>query len=274
MSFGILILLAIIQGLTEFLPVSSSGHLVLLYDWFGVENNTIMLSIILHVATLLSVLVYYRKELLILLKHPLCPTNRKIVVTTIFTCAVVLFIKPFIDRAFDGEFLFVFFIITAILLFISDYLAEKRGLVARTSEIQQPNKTINSMREITNIGINYKQAIVIGITQGVACIPGISRSGSTIAMGRIVGGEDITRYSFLISIPIIIASLLMEIMSGEGVLGGVNVGALIVSFVICFVVGLLCIKFMTKMVAKSRLTVFAYYLIVLSVILVALTFIK
>ena len=120
MTFWVLIILAVVQGLTEFLPISSSGHLVLLYNFFGIENNVKLLSILLHIATLLSVLIFYRKELIVLIKNPLCSTNRKLVVTTIFTCLVVLIIKPFIDKSFDGQYLFVFFIITAMLLFISE----------------------------------------------------------------------------------------------------------------------------------------------------------
>ena len=273
MSFLILIILAVVQGLTEFLPVSSSGHLVLMYEWFGIKNNVMLLSIILHVATLLSVVVYYRKELLILVCHPLCPTNRKIVVTTLFTCGVVLVIKPFIDKVFNGEWLFVFFIITAILLFVSDYMAEKNSLLSRTFEIQKQNVLINSTTNITDIGVSYWQAVVIGFTQGVACTPGISRSGSTIAVGRMIGCKDITKYSFIISIPIIIASLIVEIVDGESIVG-VNFISLASAFAVCFVVGLLCIKFMTRMVAKSKLTVFSYYLIGLSVVLVVLTFLK
>jgi undecaprenyl-diphosphatase len=274
MSFWILIVLAIVQGLTEFLPVSSSGHLVLLYNVFGVEDGTILLSIVLHIATLLSVLIYYRKEVLTLIRHPLCPTNRKIIVTTIFTCGIVLIIKPIIDRAFGGEYLFIFFIITAILLFVSDYMAERNGLLTRTANFVQKDISRIGGDDITNIGVNYKQAILIGITQGFACIPGISRSGSTIAIGRISGAEDSARYSFLISIPIIIASFVMELIGSDIAWTGVNVVGLIVSMIVCFIIGLVCIKFMTKLVSSNKLTIFSYYLIALSTILIVLSFIN
>lgn len=269
MSFGILILLAIIQGVTEFLPVSSSGHLVLMYEWFGVECDTMMLSVILHVATLLSVVVYYRKELLLLVRHPLCHTNRKIVVTTIFTCVVVLIFKPIIDKAFEGKLLFVFFLTTAILLIISDYVAERHALLSRTSEKQKPIQTIDGVQKITDVGVNYWQAIVIGIVQGFACLPGISRSGSTIAVSRIMGCKDNARYSFVISIPIIIGSMIMEIVTAGGLsIANVNWWALIVAFGVCFGVGLLCIGLMTRLVAKCKLEIFAYYLIALSIIII------
>ena len=272
MPIIILLLLAVIQGVTEFLPVSSSGHLVLLYNIFGIENNVQLLSILLHVATLMSVLVYYRKEIVILIKNPLCSTNKKLVVTTITTCGVVLILKPFIDKTFNGDWLFVFFIITAILLFVSDYLSERSSLMTRIYGNCDGVVSKNSNTQITNIPITYKQAVIIGLTQGVACIPGISRSGSTIAVGRMIGAKDTTRYSFLISIPIIIASFVMEIFDGGiGNLAGINIIALILAMVVCFVVGLLCIKLVNKIAEKNRLTLFAYYLIGLSVLLIVLS---
>ena len=267
MSFWVLILLAVVQGLTEFLPISSSGHLVLLYNFFGIENNVKLLSILLHVATLLSVLIYYRKEIIILIKNPLCKTNRKIIVTTIFTCLLLLIIKPFIDKSFNGEFLFVFFIITAILLFISDYMADRREILSRTSNFKSENiKLINNM-DITNMPITYKQAIIIGLTQGIACFPGISRSGSTIAVSRIIGAEDSARYSFLISIPIIIGAMLFEILKG-GSESVIQVPAIssIIGFFVSFVVAVFSIKLMNKVVHKGSWLGFSIYLFILSLV--------
>lgn len=271
MSFWIILILSVVQGLTEFLPISSSGHLVLLYNIFGIEDNTKLLSIILHIATLLSLLIYYRKEILQLIAHPLCPTNRKIIVTTICTCAVGLVAKPFIDKTFDGQYLFVFFIITAVLLYISDYMTGKHNLVSRTRNFVSKNIQQVDSLAITDIDINYKQAIIIGLTQGIACIPGISRSGSTIAVGRMCGAKDTTRYSFLISIPIIIASLLLEII--EGNVSSLNISPipLALGMIVCLIVGLVSIKFMTELVSKNKLTYFSYYLIALSTILVVIS---
>ena len=272
MGFGVLILLAVIQGLTEFLPVSSSGHLVLLYNFFGIENNVKLLSILLHIATLLSVLIYYRKEIIILVRHPFCPTNRKLLVTTIVTCIVVLIFKPFIDNAFSGEWIFVFFIITAVMLFVSDYLAERNTFLSRTSNFKQSKTRLIDPQSIINIGVSYKQAIVIGLTQGIACIPGISRSGSTIAVSRMCGVEDSARYSFLISIPIIVASFVMEIFEGGTETFNINIPSLILAMVICFVIGLICIKVMTRLVSNNKMTWFAYYLIALATTLVIISF--
>ena len=252
MVFLILITLGIIQGVCEFLPISSSGHLVLAYKIFGIYDNTLLFSIILHIATLLAVLIFYRKELLVLIKNPLCPTNRKIVVTTIVTCIVALILKPIIDNSFSGEYIGIFFSITALLLIIGDYYSNKTNL-----PIPQ---------DITHLSITYKQAVIIGLAQGIACFPGLSRSGTTIAISQITGVKDPAKYSFLISIPIIIASLILEIFSGE-TLGNINILGLVISFIICFIVGLVCIKAMVNFVRKNKLIYFSYYLIILSLFL-------
>lgn len=255
MSFFVLILLGIIQGLTEFLPVSSSGHLVLLYNIFGIENDVVLLSILLHVATLLAVIVYYRKELSNLIRHPFCPTNLKIVVTTVSTCLMVLAIYPLLKIGFGGNYLPLFFVISGILLWISDIFSKK-------------DTSFSVPCDISNIPISYSQAIVIGLSQGIACIPGISRSGTTIAVSKLIGVKNInTTYSFLISIPIIIGSLLLEIIGGA-TLTGVNIWGVLVAFVICFAIGLASIKICHHFVRQNSLKVFSIYLFVLALFLI------
>lgn len=257
----ILIVLGIIQGLTEFLPVSSSGHLLLFYEIFGVKGDTLILSILFHVATLLAVLIYYRKDVIKLLKKPFCTTNRKLVVTTLFTCIVYLIFRPLIDSTFSGEYLFIFFILTAIILYVSDYVAERKSILKR--QINLP-----SNYDITDLPITYKQAIIIGLSQGLACIPGISRSGTTIATARIMGVDSSsTTYSFLISIPIIMGSLLLNIIEGGSIEVTSYVG-LIFGFVAAFIVGLLAIKLMINLVKKCKLIYFSYYLLILATFLI------
>lgn len=255
MSFFVLILLGIIQGLTEFLPVSSSGHLVLLYKIFGIENDVILLSILLHMATLLAVIVYYRKEIVKLIRHPFCKTNLKIVVTTIATCLVVLALHPILKSSFGGSYLSLCFVISGILLWISDIFSKKES-------------TPCTPCDITNIPMTYTQAFVIGLSQGVACIPGISRSGTTIALSKLLGIKNInTTYSFLISIPIIIGSLLLEIISGAR-FTSVNIWGVLIAFVICFVIGLASIKVMTNFVRQNSLKVFSIYLFILALFMI------
>ena len=257
MAILILVILGIVQGLTEFLPVSSSGHLVLLYNFFGIKDSTMLLSIILHLATLLAVIIYYRKEIGKLIRHPLCSTNLKIIVTTIFTCLIVLSIYPFVKKSFGGEYLPVCFVLTGIILWLSDIFCRRN----------KPQINSTTIYDICNLPITYTQAIIIGVAQGIACIPGISRSGTTIGVSKILGLGDISSaYSFLISIPIIIASLLMEILKGT-TLTGINYLGLGISFVVCFGLGILCIKMMTKFTAKNSLKIFSIYLFVLSAFL-------
>lgn len=272
MAIWTIIILSIVQGVTEFLPISSSGHLILLYRLFSISDGSKLLSILLHISTLISILIYYRKEILQLICHPFCHTNRKLIVTTICTCGVVFVLKKFIDTTFDGDYLFVFFIVTAILLLLGDYFAERQEYMSRTrgfmSKTMQQINTCN----ITNMDITYKQAIIIGLTQGVACIPGISRSGSTIAVGIMCGAKDTTRYSFLISIPIIIASFLMEIIEGDISTLNISIPILLIGMIVCTLVGLLSLKLTTRLSTQNKLSYFAYYLIAISTILVILSF--
>ena len=271
MPILILIILAIVQGATEFLPVSSSGHLVLLYNIFGIHDDQILLTILLHVATLVAVIIYYRKELISLLLHPFCPTNRKIAVSTITTAIMYLALHKIIERAFDGRYLFACFIVTAILLLVSEYLSEKRDILTRTHQQLLENLKCDTL-DITDFPITYGQAIVLGLAQGVAILPGISRSGSTIAVGSMMGVKYMPTYSFIMSIPVIVGSLILELVRGN-VHTTINPIGLILSMVICAVVGYLSIRLVDHLGKKNKLSYFAYYLIALSTVLVVLSFI-
>ena len=212
---GILVVLGIVQGLCEFLPISSSGHLVLLSRWFGVENS-LFVSIILHIATLLSIFVVLRKEVFSLIRHPFSKDSLQLSISTIITCVVAIILMPFISTSFEGEFLPWAFLITSALLFI----------------VEKLSKTTNHK----NKELSFKQAVIIGLAQGLAIFPGISRSGATISAGALSGAdrEKSAKFSFLVSIPIIIASLIMEIIKivilAETI--SVNPWGLILSFLI------------------------------------------
>lgn len=254
MGIWIIIVLSIVQGATEFLPISSSGHLVLLYKIFGIEDNTILLSVILHLATLISVLIYYRRDIFNLIKHPLCHTNICIILTTIVTCIIALILKPMIETAFDGKYLSICFVFTAVLLLISQIISNKS----------------NSRTRIDNMNINYKQAFVIGLSQGLACFPAISRSGTTIATGLVckVDKVNATKYSFLISIPIIIASNIMELIEycSSPTPLEFSIVELGIGFVTAVVVGLVSIRLMTNLVAKQKLYYFSFYLVIIALV--------
>ncbi|MBE7082667.1 MAG: undecaprenyl-diphosphate phosphatase, partial [Clostridiales bacterium] len=121
-----IIILAIVQGLTEFLPVSSSGHLVLLNKFFGISNDFLLLSVILHVATLLSVVWVLRKQVWQIIRHPFSKQTKLLVVATIPTVVIVVLFKGFFDSAFDGRFLPICFMLTAMLILVSEYLSKKQ----------------------------------------------------------------------------------------------------------------------------------------------------
>lgn len=268
MFIWVVIILGLVQGACEFLPVSSSGHLVVFYNIFGITENTVLLSVILHAATLMSVIFCYYKDIIKLIKHPFCKTNKMLFAATIPTIIIVLLLKSTVEKTFSGNFVIVGFLITAVVLVVSQIVENKNNK-------KMPNKLFslqNGSQNITNLNISFSQAVFVGIAQGLAIFPGISRSGSTIATGLIAGvnKKEIADFSFLLSIPIILAGLLFEIF--EVATGAVsmpfNALSLSVGFVASFVSGLLCIKLMLKFVKKSKLHWFSVYLILLSVFLI------
>ncbi len=271
MPIYILLILAIVQGATEFLPISSSGHLVILYGLFGIDGGEMMLTILLHISTLVAILIYYRKELLVLLSHPLCPTNRRVVVSTICTALVYICMHSVIEKSFDGKYIFVCFTLTAMLLLISEYVTERKNILSRTNQVMLESLHCDTP-DIKNLPISYTQAIAIGLTQGIAIFPGISRSGSTIAVGNMMGIKYAPMYSFIISIPTIIGSLILALSTGGMSTNTYTLG-LILSMVVCSIVGVFCIRLVGRLNAKNKLSYFAYYLIALSTILVVLSFV-
>lgn len=245
--FLALFFLGIIQGLTEFLPVSSSGHLVLFGNLFGIEES-LFISILLHVATLLSIVVVFYKDIWQMIRHPFSKQTTMLVVATIPTCLIVLVLMPIIKQSFAGGLLPICFLISAILLLVSEQLSKKK-----------------EKKEMT-----YKTAFIMGIAQGFAVFPGISRSGSTISAGLLSGGEKerVAKFSFLMSIPIIFLSLIMEIYEiATGSLKlQIQILPTILAFVSAFVVGIFAIKLMIKLTVKSSLKWFSLYLVIISIV--------
>lgn len=245
--FLALFFLGIIQGLTEFLPVSSSGHLVLFGNLFGIEES-LFISILLHAATLLSIVVVLYKDIWQMIRHPFSKQTTMLVVATIPTCLIVLVLMPIIKQSFAGGLLPICFLISAILLLVSEQLSKKK-----------------EKKEMT-----YKTAFIMGIAQGFAVFPGISRSGSTISAGLLSGGEkeSVAKFSFLMSIPIIFLSLIMEVYEiATGSLKlQIQIMPTILAFVSAFVVGIFAIKLMIKLTVKSSLKWFSLYLVIISIV--------
>lgn len=247
------ILLGIVQGLTEFLPVSSSGHLVFLDKIFNVETGNFMLvSIILHIATLLSVIIVFYKDIWELIKHPFSKNGKSIIISTIYTVVVVLIFKGFFIDSFSGKFLPICFMITAILLMVT-YFKTK-------------SPKYKSYKDMS-----YKNASIIGLMQGVAVLPGISRSGTTISTAILlnVDSDKATSYSFILSIPIIICSLIFEIyecfVGNQSMYSG-GVLNLTLAFVIALIFGIFAIKIMKKLAKTGKYYYFSIYLAILSII--------
>ena len=248
MDFFYLVILGLVQGLTEFLPVSSSGHLVLLSRWFGISDS-LFISIVLHVATLLSIIAVLRKDVVEILKNPLGQKSILLACATIPTCIIVIILMPLISSSFEGAFLPIAFLISALLLFITQRKTQTQFLVKQ---------------------LDCKGAIVMGIAQGFAVFPGITRSGTTVCAGLLNKREksQTAKFSFLMSVPIVFLSMCLEIFklisSGEGI--DVNILGLTAAFVVAFIVGAVSIKVMINLTSKANFNIFSLYLVVLSII--------
>ena len=245
MSFFVMLLLGIVQGVCEFLPISSSGHLVLLSSLFGVEES-IFVSVVLHLATLLAVIIVFRAKLVYVVKHPFCLLSKCLFVATISTCFVGFFCLPLLKNSFSGKILPFSFIFTGALLLLLPYLPKKK-----------------------NSGLTIRKAVFVGLTQAVALFPGISRSGTTICGGQMCGlsQKESAEFSFLLSIPTILASLCLELVDlSFGAVLNINWFALLIGFLLAFVVGIVSIKFMLRLIEKSKLKWFSLYLFVLALV--------
>jgi len=251
------IVLGLVQGLTEFLPVSSSGHLILLQRIFGLDDVPLLFDIILHLATLTAVIIVFRKKIWQLVRKPFQKTNYCLLIATAITCAMVLiaWLAGWTDAMRDYRILPVTFLITAIALFVVTILPKSR--------------------EGKDGKVGYKTGIIAGIAQGIAIVPGISRSGATIAASLATGvkREEAAEFAFLMSIPIIIASFVFEIISSGGAVAAMPLWPVAFGFVAALVSGVFAIKVMLAIVKKIKLYWFSIYLVVLSIVLVFVIYI-
>ena len=237
------ILIGFIQGITEFLPISSSGHIVLFGSMFELDN-LLLISIVAHIGTLFAVIFCYRKRILDLIRHPKNKTNQNLIIATIPTIIMVLLFNKFFEDNFSISSLVWGFLISAILLVLADL--KKDGTKPLTK----------------------KSSLYMGISQGCALLPGISRSGTTLVCGLLCGvnKDEALDFSFLMSIPIIIASAIYESFKLFSCQITINWLGIFLVLVSSFVFGLISIKIMLKTVKRNKLYYFAIYLIVLSLI--------
>lgn len=248
MTIWIAILYGIVQGATEFLPISSSGHLVLLNLIFNVDGNFIFFSLLLHLATLFAVLFVLRKQVFYLIKNPLCDLAKKLYIATIPTVLIALLFMELFKSSFSGAFLPICFMLTAFFLLLVELYGTK--------------KFFNPIKK--------KTAFFMGLAQGIAILPGISRSGATIIMGLFSKGsrKEVSQFSFLMSIPIILASMAYEIFScinSSTPIFDTPLVPTLTAFVFSFLVGIICVKFMINMLQKIKLYYFSIYLIIISI---------
>ncbi len=240
------VFLGIIQGLTEFLPVSSSGHLVLISEIFGISESNMFFSVMLHFGTLMAVVVFYFKELLGLFSKEGVKTIGFLAIASLPAAIVGLLLGDIIDSAFStSKFLCFTFLTTAVLLFIIDIYGK---------DIKNP----------VNIGL--KHSVLMGIMQAIAVVPGLSRSGFTISGGLLLKGErkDVAKFSFFMSIPVILGAFILEILKAD--FSEIYIFPTVCGMLAAFVSGLIAIKFMLSVIGKCNFRWFSLYLAVISII--------
>ncbi len=255
------LILGIVQGLTEFLPVSSSGHLELGKAILGDQSlpeESLLFTVVLHAATALSTIVIFRKDIVDLIKGLFQFKNNeqfkfslKIVLSMIPAAVAGVLFDEEIESLFGGQIMLVGFmlLVTGLLLFLAD-------------------KAKNTTKQVS-----YTNSILIGISQAIAILPGISRSGATISTSVLLGidREKAARFSFLMVVPLILGKMAKDILSGDLAASQTDVSILIVGFVAAFIAGLFACKWMISLVKRSQLKYFAYYCFIVGIGAVAYT---
>jgi len=254
------IILGIIQGLTEFLPVSSSGHLELAKVLFGdqsIPKESLTFTVVLHFATALSTMVVFRKEVFEIIKglfqfkwNDELIFSLKIIISMIPAAIIGLMFEEQLEAFFNGNILMVGFmlLITALLLVLAD-------------------KAKN-----TDKNVSYKNAFIVGVSQAIAMLPGISRSGATISTSVLLGVDRVkaARFSFLMVVPLIFGKVAKDFLSGEISFQSEQIGSMGLGFVAAFISGLIACNWMITLVKKSKLYYFAIYCFIVGTI--AITF--
>ena len=242
------IILGIVQGLTEFLPVSSSGHIEIakaLLDISKQEQNLLM-TVVLHAATALSTIFVFRDDIKKIIRGLLqfkwnkeFQFSLKIIISMIPAALIGLFFENEIELLFGEQILFVgcMLIFTGLLLFLADNAKN------------------------TNQNVNFFHALIIGISQAIAILPGVSRSGATISTSVLLGidREKAARFSFLMVVPLILGKMAKDIVSGDILIESTTLMPLLTGFTAAFITGLFACKWMIQLVKKSKLKYFSFY---------------
>lgn len=254
------IILGIVQGLTEFLPISSSGHLEIAKSLLNEESigkESMLMTITLHLATAFSTLYIFKndvvkitKGLFVFRKNEEAIYSIKILLSMIPAALVGFFLKNDVEKLFVTDLFLVgiMLLITSILLFLAD------------------------KAKVTLQKIRYTDSIIIGIAQAIAIIPGISRSGATIAVASILGvdKEEAAKFSFLMVVPLIFGAMINDLISSEIIFNKSDSLPLLFGFIAAFIIGALACRWMIKLVKKSELKYFAFYCMAVGLIILIL----
>jgi len=256
------LILGIIQGLTEFLPVSSSGHLELGKSILGdnsLPKESMIFTVVLHFATALSTIVVFRKDIFEIIKELLkfeWNSNTqfifKIIISMLPAALIGVFFETELESLFSNNIVLVgaMLIITGLLLLLAD------------------------RAQNTSKNVSFKNAFTVGVAQAVAILPGISRSGATISTAVLLGIDKTkaARFSFLMVIPLIFGKIFKDIFSGELSYENAQITSLGIGFITAFVSGLLACTWMIRLVKNSQLKYFAYYCAVVGIIAILSTY--
>lgn len=263
MTIWIAMLLGLVQGIAEFLPVSSSGHLLLIQKMFGITEGALFFTVMLHLATLIAVFIVYWPTLIELIKHPFQKTVGLLIIATIPAVLIAVIskmiapVEAFFDAADAGQYLGFGFLLTSILLFISDHVRHTR-IDENGEKVEIKGKKLKNM-QVTD-------ALVIGCMQGVGVLPGVSRSGSTISGALFTGLNRKTAadFSFLMSIPAIIGGAIFEVPDAiKTGLGDMHWTTLVAGMLVAGITGYFAIKVMISAIKKKKLIGFVIYTAVL-----------
>lgn len=266
-----IIILGIIQGIAEFLPISSSAHLIIFRNLFGIGKSItpdleLSFDIALHFGTLLAIGIYFFKDFINIIKSGLTKGTKEndgkifwyIVVATIPAAIMGLLFEDIIENAIRNNYIVI--ALALIIMGVIIYIADKK---------------ISQDKEISKMSL--KDAILIGCSQVFALIPGFSRSGTTIAAGRAMKlkREDSAKFSFYLSAPVVLGAVILSLLK-EGTIALIisNLLMFIVGVVTSFIIGLICINFLLKYLRKNDFKLFMWYRIALGIIVILWTILK
>ncbi len=246
-------ILGLVQGFTEFLPVSSSGHLILVRELMGLNNGVnaqfnLMFDIMAHMGTLIAVVIVLFKPILDLFKKPF-KRLAMLVVASIPAVIVGFTCKDYIEQYFStAKYLCFFFLFTAVIMLVSEFLAKR-------------NKSPQEL--------GWGGAVAMGVMQGIGVFPGVSRSGSTIFGGTVAGtdSKQVATFSFLMSIPIILGSLFLSVLDAAqaGAMAQIDWFSIFIGAAAAFASGYFAVRVMLKLIAKANFKWFSLYLVVVAV---------